>query len=592
MTGFFVIEKSQAEVGLKITKIQFTGGVGKSNEDFIEITNTTEKEINLKGYRLAKQTSSGKKYNIVSFSSADSIAPGKTYFWASSKIDNFPKSIGANISRKATISENNGIAIIFGDLKNGTIIDSVNWKEEGGEEENGGEEKLKDYSDKIRINEIKSETSIAEFVEIINNSGNDLDFNNWCIKDKVKYNKTNWSCKKPTKVEQTGKFYVFYGSFSLNNDSGGDAVYLYDKNKNLIDSVSYKNAKNNYVYAFDGSTWRWTSQPTPGKINQFDKILTGKIRKDKNTYANIYANFYVKADKDVKKFTWDFGDGHKSYLKNTRHKYIKKGNYNASLKITGQGEEHTYNFTVKVKKYKAPKVRIVSFSPNPQGSDIKNEWLEIENKSKKKVNLKNWSIATGWNNLYNHPLRKDFKIKPKKSKKLTRDICAFILANTKDKIELRSPDGKTAQKIKYDHGKKSIEENEIYKKQAGGKWIWLAPFNYSKKIEIKIPLVLGKANQKTEEKIISETTFIGKYSADPAWQNKKRYRTQLFSHNLPFKFPLSLLDSSILDTQKVISNGNYYSFNSVEPEKYWATVLLKKLELKINSRLNQLLLKI
>ncbi|MFA6160317.1 MAG: lamin tail domain-containing protein, partial [Parcubacteria group bacterium] len=309
-----------------------------------------------------------------------------------------------------------------------------------------------------------------EFVEIINSTGEEIDFSDYTIKD------SKGAKGKISKKEKIGNFIVFYGSFSFNNDSKGDTVFLYDKKENLIASQKYSDGKSTHSFSFDGSSWRWTSSPTPGGENFFDKILSGKLILPKKIYKNTYAYFNVKADSDAKKFTWNFGDGHKSYLKSTKHKYEKTGKFSGNLKITGDGEDKSYDFTVKVEKYDAPKIRIVSFSPNPKGSDTKNEWIEIKNQSKDKINLKGWSIATGKDKLINHPIREDFKIKKGKTKKLTKKNCAFTLGNEKTKIELRDPSGKVVQKIKYDRKKDKIAEDEIYEKNDDG-WNWVGAQN-------------------------------------------------------------------------------------------------------------------
>lgn len=457
----------------------------------------------------------------------------------------------------------------------------------------------KDYSGKVKINEIKAETSDEEVVEIISSSDDDIDFDAWCIKDEVKYKKTSWDCKKPSRVEKNKNFYALYGSFSLNNDSGGDSVFLYDENKNLVDSVSYKNAKSKYTFAFDGQKWRWTSQATPGQENLFDKILSGKIKLPEKVYKNIYAYFSVSADKDAEKFTWDFGDNHKSYLKETKHKYAATGQYRGSLKITGNGEDAFYEFNVEVKKYSAPKIRIIALSPNPAGSDTENEWLEIANQSDNEVNLKGWSIATGWKNLYNHPIRENFEIKKGKTKKLERDICAFTLANTQTKIELRSPDGKIVQKIKYDRQENKIEEDEIYEKNEDG-WEWLAPENETLEndsINPPLPLAGEGAQGAGEGNVLGQEDiklFLGKMSDNPAWLEKKEIRFVLLDGMSKIKIPEEILTSQprVLGIYILPSNNNYYFFTHIQNEKYWLVSWTENVWIKMNFGLNQILNKI
>ncbi len=456
-----------------------------------------------------------------------------------------------------------------------------------------------DYTGHVTIHEIypspNTKANEEEFVEIKNNSGKEINFSTWCLKDKTEDDKgKSGSCKKITAKENSGDFFVLYGTFSLNNDSRGDMVFLYDNNNNLVDSRAYTSPKSAYAYAFDSSIWRWTSQATPGQENAFDKILSGKISKDDKIYPNIYASFEVKADRDAQRFTWDFGDGHKSYLQKTRHKYEKTGTYAASLKITGNGEDVLYSFDVEVKKYVAPKVRIVKISPNPKGSDTENEWLEIENNSKKKINLKGWSIATGWNNLVNHPIREDFKIGAGKIKKLLRDICAFTLTNAKDKLELRDPSGKAIQKIQYDHGKKSIREEALYQKTDGSNWAWIEPTTAAGTNPVSTP------NAKSTEPIapasipaIPEipTADLGKYSIDPTWQKKRDYQIELVNFDTKIKTPIIALPNQprVLGARTLSTQENYYTFTQNIHQKHWVTTFFETLWLEINSGLNKIL---
>ena len=74
-------------------------------------------------------------------------------------------------------------------------------------------------------------------------------------------------------------------------------------------------------------------------------------------------------------------------------------------------------------------------SPNPTGSDTDNEWIEIKNNDKKKVNLRDWKIATG-KDLVNHSIINDILVLPGKIVRLTRSDAPFSFNNTKDTIEL------------------------------------------------------------------------------------------------------------------------------------------------------------
>ncbi len=451
----------------------------------------------------------------------------------------------------------------------------------------------KNYAGKVKINEIAPSplSGEKEFIEIVNLSDDDIDFSKWSVKDEKENKKTlSGGTKK-------NSFYYKSDSFSLNSE--GDSIFLFDENNTLVDSVKYTSSQKDKAYAYDptSASWRWTSQKTPGEKNKFDKILSGKIKKDDSVYVGIYAEFEAKADSDAQKFTWNFGDGHKSYLKKTRHKYEKAGTYKGSLKIQGNGETNEHFFTVKVEKYKAPKVRIASISPNPKGSDTKNEFIVLENKSKKKIDLEGWSIATGQDKLSNHPIREEFVVKPGKTKKLTRKICAFTLNNAKNKIELRDPSGKVVQKIKYDRTKNKIEEDEIYQKSETG-WDWLNTENNNIDENAADSGVGAENNPVSEEaKNLKESTItlsdieiqegLGKFSADPAWNVKKENKIILLGYNTNIKTPAYLESPGHGQVA-----GASTEKNIPLPQKHWAVKLINFSLEKINSGVNQILNKL
>ncbi|MEK7598105.1 MAG: PKD domain-containing protein, partial [Patescibacteria group bacterium] len=232
--------------------------------------------------------------------------------------------------------------------------------------------------------------------------------------------------------------------------------------------------------------WRWSKFLTAGAENKFNNLPEVSKKKDKKIYVGIYADFSAKGsdkDGDKLKFTWDFGDGgSKSYKKETRHKFKKAGKYKVTLKVSDGSEDKIETFNVRVEKFPQSKVKIVSVSPNPTGKDSDVEYIVLQNKSKKKINLKDWSVATGSKNLYNHPISEDIVIKPGKTITLTRTFSKFSLNNKKARVELRYPDGKVASKLAYDKKKKSVAEDEIYSKESG-QWAWVGP-----KAETKLAL--------------------------------------------------------------------------------------------------------
>lgn len=316
-----------------------------------------------------------------------------------------------------------------------------------------------------------------------------------------------------------------------------------------------------------------------------------EIKKDDDIFANLYANFEVEyiGATDATKYTWNFGDGHKSYLQKTKHKYEKSGAYQASITIRGD-KKGSKNFEVEVEDYEAPKVKITNFMPNPKGKDTA-EWIEIKNNSKKKIDLVGWSIATGWEKLINHPIRKKFVLKKGESKKLTKKSCSFTLNNKKTKIELRDPTGETAQKLKYERTKNKIEDDETFS-LVGKEWVWdnPNPEQEKEKEHNKSSLTIKNnvSETKTEIKeinIVSDSeiqTGIGKYTTDPTWLLKKEKQIKLISFNTNIKTPKSLTENQ----GRVLGA----SIQNTAPKKHWAAVFWDSLWKTFNSQINKLFL--
>lgn len=245
-------------------------------------------------------------------------------------------------------------------------------------------------------------------------------------------------------------------------------------------SVSYKLAKKNISYGWNGFEWRFSKILTPNKKNIFEKkLMISKLKFDKEIYKNVKSKFSVKSNfsEDDLKYRWDFGDGKKSYKRKTIHKYKRNGLYKCSIKISNDVEEIIKTFRVNVENYPNYNVNIIEISANPKGRDSGNEYIIIKNKSKKTIKFDDWSIATGKDkkHLVNHPIRKDFKLKSGKIKKIYTKYSAISLPNKGGVVELRAPDGEAVYKKEYNYNENlSIPSGGVYKKTERG-WIWEIP---------------------------------------------------------------------------------------------------------------------
>ena len=453
----------------------------------------------------------------------------------------------------------------------------------------------KNYTSSIRINEIlpnpSGDEKLNEYIELYNFGNQSVDLNQWILKDSSKSGKFIFS---ENSLIRAKKFLVIYRSdfkFAMNN-SGSETVYFLDPNGNVASSISYSKAKEDVAYNFNEYGWRWSKFLTPGAENKFNNLPKIKIKIDKKIYKNIYADFKVKIndpDKDKIKIVWDFGDGRKSYKKKTRHKYKERGKYSASLKIFDGSEEVIKKFKIKVKKFPRPKVRITRLLPNPKGKDSELEWIEIKNKSKKEINLKNWSIATGSSGkkITNHPIYEDFFIRPGKVKKIMRDLSKFSLNNKKCRIELRYPDGKVAYKVKYKK-EGGVKDGEIYGKVKGGKWKWTEDVESVEAVQV-IEIVQNIEVVEDDKIVLSvesdEVVEYEKYINGQSMELSDDKKIELLIGELDIEALEKLIIS--LDDADIKEINHIYVFNSlVSEDEHYALKFLEKLFQKINQTFN------
>lgn len=467
------------------------------------------------------------------------------------------------------------------------------------------------YSDKIRINELlpkpdpKNNIYKEEFVELYNPSSDSEKLDDWFLKDRSGKN-----CSLAGKTIEAESFLIIKNNPAEKctialNDTQGETLELYNpEDAEPISKVSYDgSAKTGLSYSFDDSAWRWSKFLTPEAENIFNNLPEVKNEIPEKVYVNTYAEFSAKGsdkDNDNLEYTWDFGDGHKSYLQNTRHKYIETGKYTVTLKISDGSEDTIKTFKILVEKFPELDVKIVGLSPNPTGIDTSTEFLSILNNTKKKINLNGWSVASGTKTLSNHPITEDFFIKPKKVSKLTYAVSKFTLPNTKGKIELRYPNSKVASHVTYGDKKKTIAENATYEKTKHA-WKWNEP---APKIAVivsstpptAIPIVeIKPAAIIIEEKIPEEIApdpelekNLGKFSAVPEIKIKQHHKFSLINYSLGIK------------TAQAFSGENpplpipkkYFTLEESPAENDWLKNLSGIIFSKINSSFNWVLNKI
>jgi hypothetical protein len=442
----------------------------------------------------------------------------------------------------------------------------------------------------VYINELLPNPSKdkEEFIELYNPSEEKIDLAGWTLKDASKKGHYVFPAKTPILPLD---FLVVYGTvfkFALNN-SGLEKVFLFDPEENLISSVSYTGSKRDLSYNFDGAGWRWSKFLTPGEENGFNNLPQTKNKIPKKAYQNTYVEFSTKAkdkDGDKLKYVWDFGDGHKSYLKKTRHKFEKTGKYAVTLKTFDGSEDKVETFSIEIKKFPKFNIEIVALSPNPKGKDTGAEYITLRSNEKKSVDLKGWSIATGWKNMINHPIAESLIIDPKKELRLTNTDSKFTLQNKFAKVELRYPSGKAASSMKYkkDEG---ILDDETYVKGANGwQWISSTPTETAQASD-PLPETEGSAPDPPAELLQAEKTdievAIGSYS--PVERNAlpiKKIEQELFRSSF------ALSQNNHNKNVFIVNDVFFFTFPQ-EGNNGYADFIIDSVVSPINSKINSIL---
>ncbi|MDD5489104.1 MAG: lamin tail domain-containing protein [Candidatus Moranbacteria bacterium] len=342
-------------------------------------------------------------------------------------------------------------------------------------------------AEKVYLNEIlphpKGDEKNEEYIEIMNQENGPVDLFGWTIRDGSKTGK--YVFKNHAEIKSGEYFSIYRPESKLALNNSAETVTLFNPRGEITSSVSWNKTTEGSSYNFDGASWKWSKYLTPGKENKFDSLPVVKISKIKTTYKDLYTEFSAKAkDKETKKlkYVWDFGDGKKSYLAKTSHKYLDTGKYTVTLSVSDDSQTVGKSFVISVKNYPRPDLEIAKIVPNPAGNDSDGETIDVKNNSGKKVDLEGWKIATGsGDKIYNHPISAGITLAPGETKAITRKVSKFSLNNKAGKVRLLSPNENIIDEVEYSNEK--IAEGEAYVK-INGEWQWIAPSdNPSKKEE-------------------------------------------------------------------------------------------------------------
>ena len=507
--SLFFFFPAVAQAGVILSEIQVSGD--KAADEFVELYNNGNEVVSLKDYSLRRKSQSdvtAKGSSLKTFGSSDVIPAHGYFLWASSA-GIFKEH--ADTTTTGGLTDNNSLGLLD---KSGNLIEALTWgmghalpftgASFGNPEKK--ESFTRDLDDlswkktksisptnsrgevwkeevppppdpkpftKVIINEVfpnpKEKGDLGEFIELYNPLSETVDLSGWEIHDASASGKYVFPSGK--KIEANGYLVITDQDFTLSLNNSKETLTLLDVEKRLVHTVSYDKTKEGVTLNLVGEKLRGGKTPTPGKENILNTDPVTKERVPKKGFQDIPVEFRAKgedSDGDSLKYTWDFGDDHKSYKRETKHTYKETGKYTVTL-TTDDGTDTTEEtFEIKIEKYEAPKLRIVALMPNPEGNDSELEWIEIENREKKTVDLQGFGIATGSKrkSITNHPIKDSLEIKGKSVRRLTREDALFTLNNQKGFVELRAPTGDVIYRLKYKFDQ-SLDDNVVLKKEKG-----------------------------------------------------------------------------------------------------------------------------
>ncbi|MFZ5391498.1 MAG: lamin tail domain-containing protein [Patescibacteria group bacterium] len=468
-----------------INQVQTTGGEGKTTNDFIELFNPTDQDIDLQGYRLVKRTASGTSdTTIKSWTESTIIKSGGFYLWAHSNFTDI--STVADITTSQTISDNNGIALRQGANDTGQIIDSLAWGTT-----NNGLAETAPFAENPAANQslLRKQTSVGNRQDTNNNSS-DFSLTNSLPHNSLSLIETAAAPAAPTPPPAP---IIIYQPAPLPTVQPGEVVInelISDPIEGNEEWVEIYNRTNRTINLSDFSLSDGSNAKTylSGTLGTSDSSRFYVIRSPKGNLNNngdiLILRYQETIIDQISYGNWDDGNTTnnapaitKSYSlgrlpdgldsDNDKNDFIKmEPSYGLAnkLPLTNLFNDETTN--------ESPKdtIQFNEIYPNPPLDDA-SEFIELFNPTDQSINLDNWLLN---DNLFSYTINQQSLpttiIKAKDFLVLPRTITGLILDNTgSEKITLTSLDKTTKISISYQG---PVKENTSYARKADNTWAW------------------------------------------------------------------------------------------------------------------------
>lgn len=328
----------------------------------------------------------------------------------------------------------------------------------------------------------------TEFIELFNKNNQPVDLRGWILEDNSHIQYKIKSEDFISTVIQPAGYFVLYRkqtNVALNN-SNGDFLKLFNPQGDLIDSVIYKDkAEEQKSFNRDfsdvspiPSKLEWSSALTPGAINII--TLSNQPPQANFSFSQDGAEFIFDAsdsfdpENNSLVYSWDFGDGEKSSEEIIEHNYLKDGKYSVVLEVSDGVNVMRDSKTVFIEKINlnqsySDQIIISELLPNPVGSDLANEWIELYNKGNQEVDLEGWQIGDLAKNDKPYVIPQGVKISPGVFLVLKREQTKIAINNNGDGIKLFQPNQNIIDSVVFNE---KAPEGLVFSRKLDGSWGW------------------------------------------------------------------------------------------------------------------------
>ena len=194
------------------------------------------------------------------------------------------------------------------------------------------------------------------------------------------------------------------------------------------------------------------------------------------------------------------------------------------------------------------------YSPNPEGTDTKKEWVELYNEAEENINLGNWTLDDSEDGSKPYKIPDSVTIKAKETVLIESKNSKLSLGNKEDSIRLFNFNGELVDEVSYEESPSGQSYSLIKTTKEDGTisdtWIWTAE---------KSPNTKNPTFQEFTAEITSEPKFEEAYSFEVKDKNDQT-KTIIFNEELiagPLAKATFTVGSKILLTVEETEENKY-----------------------------------